>query len=666
MKPIVIIAIAFVLLISSVTPYANAEPLQIIQECTNKVITLKISDSEGPVENVSVYIYREIGLREYEGKVVTDENGKAKITNTSRTNAAKVTKGGYNDTLIFLECLPPKTNVISEPTVQKIPDIPTPVPLEGIPDWVKNTVGWWADGQLKDEEFVNSVGFLIKHGIITLPQTESVEGVSSDMIFNLLPNDIFELVFDGGVIPVPVSPVFLELTDPDGILTEKNQMIGAGGHYSFPLQFSDDSILGIYDVKLFFNHKLIKSESFKLEKPVSKNTTIPDWIKNNAKWWAHDKIDEGSFISGIQYLVNDKIIILETNDIGSSYKKNIPSSKYSSTHIDGFPDPLKTPEYYLDRYYDETEYRDWFDTQFPNTTIYEILGLIQNSGQIMKYIVPSTEFSNLHGIEKQYDKYRNELVSSVLDTAIETNYSTKSGGVQITVYKMTTPDMADSLFNSLYQDSDLGGYYYYDGYSSSEEYYFQDVLCLGERLSLQLCVYDKYLIFSDLHWGSTGDPDRKIAIIILDKLLQNISMIENKNYESGITPIPTNWQTQSVLSLFTPFTYAGMMNVDSMVLGPTNSKIDAEVKSTEGFSGLYCTQDEYDYVTMTGQFTNGPDPFSSIYFTLGILDNNDRIVATGIGSVNDIGPYQTKMFDARASWGGNYKECIIEVDTAYR
>ena len=58
MKPIVIITIVFVLLISSVTPYANAEPLQIIQECTNKVITLKISDSEGPVENVSVYIYR--------------------------------------------------------------------------------------------------------------------------------------------------------------------------------------------------------------------------------------------------------------------------------------------------------------------------------------------------------------------------------------------------------------------------------------------------------------------------------------------------------------------------------------------------------------------------------------------------------------------------------
>ena len=94
-------------------------------------------------------------------------------------------------------------------------------------------------------------------------------------------------------------------------------------------------------------------------------------------------------------------------------------------------------------------------------------------------------------------------------------------------------------------------------------------------------------------------------------------------------------------------------------------KADFDPQFSSHFGGLYCTQDEYGYVTMTGQFTNGPDPFSSIYFTLGILDNNDRIVATGIGDVSNIGSYQTKMFDASAKWSGNFKECIIEVDTTY-
>jgi|SaaInlStandDraft_2_1057019.scaffolds.fasta_scaffold101766_1 hypothetical protein len=91
-------------------------------------------------------------------------------------------------------------------------------------------------------------------------------------------------------------------------------------------------------------------------------------------------------------------------------------------------------------------------------------------------------------------------------------------------------------------------------------------------------------------------------------------------------------------------------------------KADFDPQFSSHFGGLYCTQDEYGYVTMTGQFTNGDMYYSSIYFTLGITDHQDRIVATGTGTVNNISPYQTKIFDASASWDGNYKECIIEIN----
>jgi hypothetical protein len=40
----------------------------------------------------------------------------------------------------------------------------------------------------------------------------------------------------------------------------------------------------------------------------SSNSTIPQWIKNNAGWWADDIISEDDFISGIEYLVNNGII----------------------------------------------------------------------------------------------------------------------------------------------------------------------------------------------------------------------------------------------------------------------------------------------------------------------------------------------------------------------
>ncbi|MCV0372090.1 MAG: peptidase [Nitrosarchaeum sp.] len=42
---------------------------------------------------------------------------------------------------------------------------------EVVPDWVKNTAGWWADGIISESEFVQGIQFLIKDGIITIPQT---------------------------------------------------------------------------------------------------------------------------------------------------------------------------------------------------------------------------------------------------------------------------------------------------------------------------------------------------------------------------------------------------------------------------------------------------------------------------------------------------------------
>ena len=35
---------------------------------------------------------------------------------------------------------------------------------------------------------------------------------------------------------------------------------------------------------------------------------VPDWIKNNAEWWANGEIDDNTFVSGIQYLVKNGII----------------------------------------------------------------------------------------------------------------------------------------------------------------------------------------------------------------------------------------------------------------------------------------------------------------------------------------------------------------------
>ena len=42
---------------------------------------------------------------------------------------------------------------------------------------------------------------------------------------------------------------------------------------------------------------------------------VPDWVKNNAKWWSEDLIEDTDFINGIEYLTAKQIISLDNKKI---------------------------------------------------------------------------------------------------------------------------------------------------------------------------------------------------------------------------------------------------------------------------------------------------------------------------------------------------------------
>jgi len=98
-----------------------------------------------------------------------------------------------------------------------------------VPEWIKENVKWWADGQIEDSTFTAGIGYLIQEKIIDV---------------EVLPN---------------VSK------DPD----EKEEI----------------------------QEEIIVS-------------SVPEWIKNNAKWWADGLLSEDDFLNGIKYLVENKIITL--------------------------------------------------------------------------------------------------------------------------------------------------------------------------------------------------------------------------------------------------------------------------------------------------------------------------------------------------------------------
>ncbi len=53
---------------------------------------------------------------------------------------------------------------------------------------------------------------------------------------------------------------------------------------------------------------------------------IPEWIKNNAQFWVNDQIDDGTFISGIQFLIKNGILdVPVTDEISQEQSNEIPS-----------------------------------------------------------------------------------------------------------------------------------------------------------------------------------------------------------------------------------------------------------------------------------------------------------------------------------------------------
>ena len=69
------------------------------------------------------------------------------------------------------------------------------------------------------------------------------------------------------------------------------------------------------------------------EKPTKKpdflqnleQNTIPYWVKNTAGWWSKNKVSDGEFISGIEYLINNKIMSITAHNSNEDSVNIIPA-----------------------------------------------------------------------------------------------------------------------------------------------------------------------------------------------------------------------------------------------------------------------------------------------------------------------------------------------------
>jgi len=106
----------------------------------------------------------------------------------------------------------------------------------------------------------------------------------------------------------------IQVLDPNGKFLNKWGTFGTG--YAQFLEISGiavDSDGNVFTADSIAN-RILKFSPFKQVK-----LTMPDWIRNNANWWASDQINDDDFVRGIQFMIEQKIIIIP--DLGKSEQK---------------------------------------------------------------------------------------------------------------------------------------------------------------------------------------------------------------------------------------------------------------------------------------------------------------------------------------------------------
>ena len=61
--------------------------------------------------------------------------------------------------------------------------------IEQIPSWIKNNARWWSDGSIGDSDFTKGIQFLIKEGIMKVPETKSSTAQADQKIPDWIKNN---------------------------------------------------------------------------------------------------------------------------------------------------------------------------------------------------------------------------------------------------------------------------------------------------------------------------------------------------------------------------------------------------------------------------------------------------------------------------------------------
>ena len=183
------------------------------------------------------------------------------------------------------------------------------------------------------DQIVSTSDETLNVGIYTIPEIPNTEEPTKLKIDFLKP--------DTEKIQVHIDYRVSITKDDDYMFGPMSRLLHTSeGSITIPVEFSENGshvihveVAGIYFQPLPKDHKICtvglnevgcETASFTMNVGQAE-TSIPSWIKNNAGWWADGQIDDDSFVSGIQWLISNKIMVIPPTEQGAGSDNVIPS-----------------------------------------------------------------------------------------------------------------------------------------------------------------------------------------------------------------------------------------------------------------------------------------------------------------------------------------------------
>ena len=169
-----------------------------------------------------------------------------------------------------------------------------------------------SDENSEYDQIVSTSDETLDVGIYTIPKTPNTEGATQLKISFLKPDtERIQLHIDYRVSVTSEECVaYYPVSSPCYVFGPMSRLLHTSpGSITIPVKFSENGshLVHIEVEGILFQPITLETATFTMNVGQAE-TSIPGWIKNNAGWWADGQIDDGSFVSGLQWLISNGIM----------------------------------------------------------------------------------------------------------------------------------------------------------------------------------------------------------------------------------------------------------------------------------------------------------------------------------------------------------------------